>query len=238
MNELNQMDAAIRRVAREIGQRAARAHTVTRRGTVTAVSGGEVVLTVPSATGGGAGALKGRWVGPIPPGVGDVVTYLDEGRGYPLVFGVTGRDSLSQMLHWTGYTPSWTAAGANPAVGSDGVLSGQYLVGPQWCEVEIHLRAGTQTSWGSGQFFFGLPVAASTAVDYQELQGTVLDNGVRFYPAKVIVPGGTAVAWVYYEMTAASGASAPIILESVTGTTPFTFGVADMIHLHGRYRTA
>ena len=221
-------------VAQELANRIKASRTVSARGTVTAVSGSQVAFTI----GGDPTPITGRWVGAAAPQVGQVIAYLDEGRGTPLVFGAFGQDTVGQQSSWTAYAPSWTSSGATPSVGGDGSLTGAYLRAAGWCEVQIHLRGGSATSWGSGGLRFSLPFASTPAVDYQTIGGTVLDAGIRHYPAAGVVLAGTTTAYAHFQMTAVSGALAPIVLEEVTATQPFTLAAGDMIHLHGRYRTA
>ncbi len=73
-------------VARVLAARISDSRTTTAKGTVVAVSSdGSVTFTI-----GDLGTRKGVYVGDAPR-VGEVVTYLDEGRGIPIVLGSTGR---------------------------------------------------------------------------------------------------------------------------------------------------
>lgn len=72
-------------VAQVLAARISDSRTVTARGTVTAVTTTGFV-TFTDAIG---NSRKGVWVG-TSPAIFDVITYLDEGRGFPLVLGTSG----------------------------------------------------------------------------------------------------------------------------------------------------
>jgi hypothetical protein len=84
---------------------------------------------------------------------------------------VGGSGSVNELkpyvLGWTAeadnYTPAWTGATSNPAIG-DGTLTGRWVKRGKTCLVNILLVAGSTTTFGSGAWSFSLPFQASYAV--------------------------------------------------------------------------
>lgn len=83
--------------------------------------------------------------------------------------------TIAQALAWTGgpavawtsYTPTWTAS-VNPAIGN-GTLTGAYLIMGKTLFFRIYMLAGTTTTFGTGEWSFGLPTGV----------GVVAKTGVR-----------------------------------------------------------
>lgn len=63
---------------------------------------------------------------------------------------------------WATYTPTWTAATTNPALGN-GSITGRWQQMGKTIQFWILLTAGASTTFGSGVFQFGLPIAARLA---------------------------------------------------------------------------
>jgi hypothetical protein len=84
-------------VAAALKAKVAQATTTTARGVVVSVSSdGTVTFTVAGST----TPRKGIYLGPGTPVVGEVITYIDEGRGFVLVLGATGpRDLVLSPVH-------------------------------------------------------------------------------------------------------------------------------------------
>jgi hypothetical protein len=84
-------------VAAALKAKVAQATTTTARGVVVALSSdGTVTFTVAGST----TPRKGIYLGPGTPVVGEVITYIDEGRGFVLVLGATGpRDLVLSPVH-------------------------------------------------------------------------------------------------------------------------------------------
>lgn len=100
-------------VARVLSARIAQAKTTTARATVTAVTS-DGFVTFTDALG---ATRKGVWLSQQPL-VGDIITYLDEGSGFPLVLGTSGdRAWITPTLEnsWINYSPTiggdWEQAG-------------------------------------------------------------------------------------------------------------------------------
>lgn len=62
---------------------------------------------------------------------------------------------------WTTYTPTWTGATSNPAIGN-GVLTGAWTKIGKSITVRISMLPGSTTTFGSGAWFFALPETSAT----------------------------------------------------------------------------
>lgn len=216
--------------AAEIKRKIDGARIGTSRGVVTSVNGGEVKFTI-----GGGLSVVGRWVGATPPVVGEVVTYLDEGRGYPLVLGPTGRDALADLFEWKTYTPLWRGTGGNPIL-NNGAVSGRYMQAPQWVMVEIRVKAGSLTDFGIGPWSFGLPVTAQNFGDHHELSGHLFDYSTgRIFPLKGIIQAGQSFVFPMYHSVLEDVPGGAISNSFVSASLPFTFADADACTLFGIY---
>ena len=239
MTAQDDLDRLIRSVARQVDTKVAGAHTETRRGVVTAVAGGEVTFTVPNPTGMGTQpnpGIRGRWVGATAPKVVEVVTYIDDGSGYPIVLGPTGRDALGALSTWTSYAPTWTADADNPVL-ANGTIQGRYIRAAQWCMVEIRVKGGALTYWGSGLMYLGLPVASANNGDGHRIDGFVFDSGIGWTPLMGLIPAGTALVHPMYQRISNLAVGGHITLGYLTATQPVNMGDADAIILSGTYRT-
>lgn len=66
---------------------------------------------------------------------------------------------VGKLGAWTTYTPTWTAASVNPAIGN-GTLTGRYqrLFGRTFL-VQVKMVAGSTTTFGTGAWSFLLPAS-------------------------------------------------------------------------------
>lgn len=129
---------------------------------------------------------------------------------------------------WDTYTPTWTAATTNPALGN-GTLVGRYRRIGRTVLCRIHLVAGSTTTFGSGALRFGLPLQAATTGANLPQGGAakLLDEGVAWYEAQAYVGSGDS----YVQVQSASVSGTLIKLDFVTATVPFTFGSTDKINI-------
>lgn len=80
---------------------------------------------------------------------------------------------------WTSYTPAWTAAVANPAIGN-GSITGRYRrpAAADQVTVEIRVVMGSTTTFGTGFWIFSVPFNASaTAVGMSVGNAYFADTG-------------------------------------------------------------
>ena len=82
---------------------------------------------------------------------------------------------------WTSYTPTWTAASVNPAIGN-GTISGRYRrsTDSDMVVYEGKILMGSTTTFGTGQWFVSLPVVPSSgAVTFTTGAMFILDSGTQ-----------------------------------------------------------
>ena len=128
------------------------------------------------------------------------------------------RDALKAIGDpWTAYTPTWTGAGGNPAIGN-GSLTGAYVKAGRWVVNRIRITAGSTTTFGSGIYSFGL---SHTATLTHQIIGTaeLLDvSAVAVYGRFVFVNSTTTVSLL-------SGADPGV---QATQASPFTAASGDI----------
>jgi hypothetical protein len=101
---------------------------------------------------------------------------------------------------WTAYTPTWTGATANPAIGN-GFLAGAYVKIGKTVHVRINLLAGSTTTFGTGAWSFALPETATTVANYSSkfiwtAAAHGLDAGTAYRIGTVGVQSGASVCQI------------------------------------------
>jgi hypothetical protein len=77
------------------------------------------------------------------------------------------------------YVPAWTGSISSPVLG-DGTLTGEYFIANGMCQVTVTLTVGSTTTFGSGPWFFTLPITCrSIATQYGS--ALALDAGTLYY---------------------------------------------------------
>ncbi len=92
------------------------------------------------------------------------------------------------------YTPNWTAATTNPAIGN-GSISGSYLKVGKLVTAYISIAMGSTTTFGSGKWFFSLPTTVGTGFTgavVAESAGTGFSGGftLNASPTFAVIPNG------------------------------------------------
>jgi cytoskeletal protein CcmA (bactofilin family) len=132
---------------------------------------------------------------------------------------------------WTPYTPVWTAASVNPAIGN-GTIEGYYKLVGKTCFVRGNIAMGTTTTFGSGEWYVSMPFTASHA-DAILMTVTLLDNGSAWYNA--ILNGARAgfnfKTAIQYQNTGGTA-------SDVNATQPFTWANSDRFLWNGSYEIA
>jgi hypothetical protein len=124
----------------------------------------------------------------------------------------------------TAYTPTWTGASSNPAIG-DGTLQGYYSRNGRQVTVLVNMVAGSTTTFGSGTWFFALPFLPNQNIRQQGAV-IILDNGTTFFGGAVqTLIDGTLRMQVY--TFNANGL--------VTSAVPMTWAVNDYLRLSLTY---
>jgi hypothetical protein len=132
---------------------------------------------------------------------------------------------------WTSYTPDWTAASSNPAIGN-GTIEGYYKIIGKTCFVRGNIVIGSTTTFGTGEWYVSMPFTASNA-DGILMTANLLDNGTAWYNA---VMNGARAGFNY---------KAPIQYQAVGGTAndvnptqPFAWATSDRFIWNGSYEIA
>jgi hypothetical protein len=135
------------------------------------------------------------------------------------------RDNELALGTWTTYVPLWTATTTNPVIGN-GTILGRYMATTDWCEVWVGIKAGSTTTFGSGQYSVSLPIAAASGIWEQFVSIQLNDFGVsRYSGTGVASPGSNALLFYDQDWSSLWG-----------NTVPFTFGNGDAATIYGRYR--
>lgn len=134
----------------------------------------------------------------------------------------------SDALAWTTYTPTWTATTSNPSIG-DGTLAGRYKAIGKTVAFNIRVMMGTTTTYGSGNWQFGLPINSQSGTNVV-VPTTYLNDGVGWYYgiANNGYLGGTSNITPLYGSTT---------VTPITPTNPFTWGSNDTIAINGTYES-
>jgi hypothetical protein len=132
---------------------------------------------------------------------------------------------------WTAYTPQWTAASVNPAIG-DGTIEGYYKVIGKTCFVRGNIAMGSTTTFGTGEWYVSMPFTASHA-DAILMNATLLDNGTAWYNATMVGAraGFNHKAPIQYQNTGGTA-------SDVNPTGPFTWTTSDRFVWNGSYEIA
>jgi hypothetical protein len=132
---------------------------------------------------------------------------------------------------WTAYTPTWTAASVNPSIGN-GTIEGYYKLIGKTCFVRGNIAMGSTTTFGSGEWYVGMPFTASHA-DAILMTANLLDNGTAWYNATV---NGARAGFNYKSAIQyqATGGTA----NDVNSNQPFTWTNTDRFLWNGCYQIA
>jgi hypothetical protein len=133
---------------------------------------------------------------------------------------------------WETYTPTWTAAITNPAIGN-GFIAGRYVQIQKLVHAQISITMGSTTTYGSGVYYFGLPITSKTAYyNFAALGvGTIFDvSTANAYVVSANYQTG-ATGYVSLRFTGAGNGD-------VTNTAPYTFATNDIITLNVTYEAA
>jgi hypothetical protein len=132
---------------------------------------------------------------------------------------------------WQAYTPVWTATGTAPSLGN-GLLTGRYSISGDTVRFEIMFVPGSTTTFGTGVWFFSLPVTGHA--DYGgsnrypvSMPTRAIDNSTGSYRNAV---SHFQTASTIFASVAADGA-----ISQYGPTTPFTWAQDDRLMITGSY---
>lgn len=156
---------------------------------------------------------------------GEVVTAAE--------FNTEVRDAFNGIqAAWTTYTAAWTATTTNPTIGN-GSIDAAYMRIGKTIHFRIAVTAGSTSTFGSGAYSLGLPVAAGGTGRYL-MAGTARDDSASVdYQMTGIVAASTGTVSLRCDSTTAGNPMA-----QVSGTTPFTLAVNDVLTIAGTYEAA
>ena len=131
-------------------------------------------------------------------------------------------DDLSAIGQWQAWTPVWSGAGSNPTIGN-GTMAGRYTRIGGLVIAQMQLLMGSTTTYGSGAWYWSLPVQASPSQPVSRAIGVgwTYDAGVLTSMCEAwLAPAGSTSKVAMY---AAAGAS---LMRS---TVPFTWVTGDFL---------
>lgn len=141
------------------------------------------------------------------------------------------RDQFNAMFAaWTSYTPTWTAATTNPALGN-GTLVGRYMKWGRSLLFHINLVTGSTTTYGSGAYSFDVPATSANA-GATFVGAAQLAAAARWAGQTLIIPNAGSMT-VFL-----STSNANPTLAAMTGTAPVTLASGNQLRITGIYETA
>jgi len=125
---------------------------------------------------------------------------------------------------WTSYTPTWGATGTDPVLGN-GTIIGRYAQVNKIVTYQIHLTAGSTTTFGSGLYSLSLPVAFAGELENTCL-GTVVLRTNSSYHSGSAMAGSATIIFMLLNTTL------------MTGTAPGNFVAGRALSINGTYEVA
>ena len=144
---------------------------------------------------------------------------------------LTAASGEATGLKWAGAWTTWTPTHTNITIGN-GTVTSKYAQVGKVVFFEYNLQWGSTTSITGGGPSFTLPVAASSNNFFYN--GNILDAGITNYAGASDVSAGGNTS--YFKFVRASGTYAQG--ESITSTTPMTWGTGDVFTVAGNYQVA
>ncbi|MEV5535003.1 hypothetical protein [Streptomyces prunicolor] len=136
---------------------------------------------------------------------------------------------------WNAYTPAWTAATTNPAIG-DGTLTGRYAVVGKVCHFTAFAAFGSTTTYGSGGYGLSLPVATGPTGGLIQFTGMANSGGGR---AQITCqPSSSSGATTYTLWGPSSTTSSAIAQIGSGGLFGAAFASGHFIRVNGTYEVA
>jgi hypothetical protein len=154
-----------------------------------------------------------------PIGPGGWIVYQHDGTNWKLIGHNQGT--------WITYTPTWTAASVNPAIGN-GTLTGTYCVIGNVVHFEFILIAGSTTTFGTGAYSWALPFTITNTTHQRAFSANILDNGSQFYNGVGLVATATTIQVTWHANT--GGVASP--------TTPMTWANGDRLVMSGSFEVS
>jgi hypothetical protein len=134
---------------------------------------------------------------------------------------------------WIDYTPTWTGSTTNPVIGN-GSITGRYSLVNKTVTAQILIKAGSTTTFGSGSYFFSLPVTAAATLSGYPAIGAGWGEDASAAAATTFTANvhNSSTTLFGLRFTAGSGSGA------VTATAPYTWANSDHISATIQYKAA
>ena len=134
-------------------------------------------------------------------------------------------DLTAAAAAWTTYSPTWSAAGTAPSLGT-GTLAGSYRKVGQTVDVKAVLTMGNDTTYGTSFYRISLPYAPKL----DSVLDVYCDDSsatLRWFGQARIIAATTGGDNMRMVVTAGSA--------GITNTVPFTWATNDVLVLSGQY---
>ncbi|MFI6334726.1 hypothetical protein [Streptomyces sp. NPDC050535] len=136
---------------------------------------------------------------------------------------------------WNPYTPAWTAATTDPAIGN-GTITGKYAVVGKVCHFTTFVACGSTTTYGSGAYSLSLPLATGATGGLIQFNGMALSGGGR---GQIICqPSATSGATTYTLWGQTSATSSAIAQIGSGGLFGTAFANGSFFRINGTYEVA
>lgn len=178
--------------------------------------GGDIYLN-PGASGGGRAGLV--FIEPLPTSDPNVEGALWDDDG-------TLRLSSAESSSIATFTPTWTGATTDPAIGN-GTLTGHYQrIAPKLYWFSVAITMGSTTTFGSGNWIIGnLPFTVRSTAPVEQLASVLcVDTGSASYAGVARLPAGA---------TAIGAATADAGTQYVSAAVPHAWASTDVFVIEG-----
>lgn len=149
----------------------------------------------------------------------------------PALMNSDTRDPIKALSDaMTSYSPSWTAATSNPAIGN-GTITGAYTRVGKFVQFWAAVTMGSTTTYGSGQWRLTLP--ATPTGQLWNFVVTYRDDSLAARYSGNAIWSTSGYVELFAPATTAGNAD-----RSVSSTVPFTWANLDNVFVHGTYSAA
>lgn len=152
----------------------------------------------------------------------------------PIELANTANSVPAYETGWEIYAPRWSASFSTPNIGN-GTLEGYYKQIGKTIFVRIDLYASSSTTFGSGSWYFDLPIDAIIP-EAIVLPTMIYNNRGYWYQATSIINNGTST-----QIAVMANNSGSNISTEINSTFPFGWGdepIGHKIQINGTYESA
>jgi len=133
------------------------------------------------------------------------------------------KTSIGTFTDWTGFTPTWTTSGTNPAIGS-GTIGGRYTQIGNIVMGQIAITMAGDTTYGNAAWLLTLPVAVGGSSLAVQGNAMCYDNDVskRYMNSQVVKDVGDVIS--IFRLQSDGG-------SSVQAAVPFVWAASDVLNV-------